>query len=223
MMSRILILLTFCLLAYAQDYVSDMLEAINNARRQARVRPVCISERLLGRARQYAELQAARQQGGHYVDGRLPRDRYDVDRVTEALFEGYGESGAGRASTALPMMLQGRRTRRNLLNPYYTHVAVGRATGERDGQQFYYWVVVLTKSRERCGRAGQSVAEMIAPPERRKEIQHSYWEPIPGMGGMERVEEVERTMLDTVPRIDETDSYHAKHGQDMGLFNDQQV
>ncbi|PJF17624.1 hypothetical protein PSACC_02560 [Paramicrosporidium saccamoebae] len=199
-------------LAEAQDYVSDMLQAVNQLRLQRReanpsLQPVCISERLTSLTRQYAELQASRQQGGHYVDGQFPKIRYSVE-VAENLFEGYAEAGADRAQSVLTTMIRTPGQLQNLMDPGSTHIGVGRATSERDGTTYYYWVVVLAQTRERCGRAGESLAEMIAPPESRRELQHSFWEPVAGGGGIERVEEVQRTYLDTMPRVDESGANH---------------
>lgn len=208
-MIRKLILLILLSLVSAQHFLRSMVGEINSARRRVSVRPVCISPRLTTIAQRYADLQASRRRGGHYVDGRSPESRIPYYSMAENLFEGFGGAGSGSARMAMGELMQDVPHRHNILDPDFTHVGVGRAVVDRAGQSYYYWVQIFARTGEPCRfwRFQPTLPGAIIPPEERMVIRKRVREPYPGAGGVEEVEEVRKTYLDSVPPIDESSSW----------------
>lgn len=196
----------------AQSFVTDMLSQINKERTAEGVASVCLSPQLTKTAQTYADLQASLKQGGHYAGGQTPQDRVgNLTSVAENLFEGYQAAGSSSAVVANTELMRDAPDRANIINSDYTHVGIGRAYTEQQGQQYYYWVQFFAKMDDLCSpsnplgaKTAKSLPEQLAPTEKSVVIRQTINETVPGGGGMERVEQVEKTYLDTVPRIDES-------------------
>lgn len=191
------------------DYASMVLPAINNLRLAVNLPALCASNRLSSIAQGYADKQAALNQGGHTVDGTLPRQRVPgANPLRELLVEGLGVASA---DLALAQVRTFPSHRRALLLPGITHVGVGRGatTDAASGQAYYYWTILLAGLPTPCpsppasfaltGRRG--VAEWVAPPEEIVRVTNTFAEPVPGAGGVETLRRTRKRFLDTLPRI----------------------
>lgn len=149
-------LLLLCLVGFAtaQSYVRNMLYEINRAREYVGLPALCLSISLTRQAQDYANLQASRRQGGHYVDGYDPEERALGYRImAENLFEGFGAAGCGSSRFAIGELMRDAPHRDNILAPEFTHVGIGRGTSFRQGRPYYYWVQIFVRSSKPCGWA----------------------------------------------------------------------
>lgn len=203
-----------------QDYASIILPSINRMRLSVNLPVLCVSDRLSAIAQDYADKQAAFNQGGHAVDGTLPRQRVPGAKpLRELLVEGLGVASAKLAFTQLNISPSHKRA---LLLPALTHIGVGRGatTDAASGQAYYYWTILVAGLPTPCpsprpvvrtGRKG--VAEWVAPPEEAVQATDTFAEPVPGAGGMETLRRTRKRFLDTVPRIVDGSQVPPENGQ----------
>lgn len=192
------------------DYAALVLPTINRLRLAVNLPALCVSNRLNAIAQEYADKQAALNQGGHTVDGTLPRQRVSgANPLRELLVEGLGVASA---DLALSQVRTSHRHQGALLLPGITHVGVGRGatTDAASGQAYYYWTILLAGlAATPCpvppepfaltGRRG--VAEWVAPSEEMVRVTNTFSEPVPGAGGVETLRRTRKRFLDTLPRI----------------------
>ena len=187
-----------------------MLMKINEARRLANLKSLCISDQLTLSAQIYADKQAAMNMGGHFVGGERLRQRVvGIKHVGENLFEGHGMTGAAEPAVAITEIMGDCNQRALVLDPLFTHVGIGRAaTTDGNDQPYYYWVQIFAQLNEPCtvenrfGVKPPTVAEYMAPPQTITMVKRKMVRPmIPGADGVEKVERVQRTYLDTIPRV----------------------
>lgn len=194
-----------------RSFDRDLIKEINQSRQEVGLKPICLSPKLTIIAQRYADVQASLGKGGHYADGKSPDIRAIRFRpIAENLFEGFSLMGGGKAAIVHQAIMNHPQQRDNIYSNRFSHVGIGRAETERSGQRYYYWVQLFARTSELCSwrnplgsLAGQSLAEAIAPPEQVIQIKHSFNEPEPGAGGLESVQTVHKTYLDTIPRIEE--------------------
>lgn len=202
------------------DYASVILPAINRIRLSANLPALCVSSRLDAIAQDYADKQAALNQGGHAIDGTMPRQRVPgASPLRELLVEGLGVASADLVLIQLRTFPSHRRA---LLLPGLTHVGVGRGatTDAASGQAYYYWTVLLAGLPTPCpsppsaaltGRRG--VAEWVAPPEETVQVADTFAEPVPGAGGVETLHRTHKRFLDTLPRVVDGSQVPPDNGQ----------
>lgn len=193
----------------------SMLAAVNGARREMGVGPLCLSGSLCTIAQSYAGLQAYTQDGGHYANNTDPSQRLaDYPGAVENLIS---VSDDGSAYTALGLLNITDGTQySSLMGSACTHLGVGQALD--DEASTYYWVIVpaaipdvpcnadadrLNILAPKMATAARSqngpLAAIISPPT----IEESTAYEVSTDGETETVVTTNRTMIDTFPRIDQ--------------------
>jgi uncharacterized protein YkwD len=118
-----------------------ILEAVNAARRDARLRPLTLDPRLNAAAQQHAEDMRDRHFYGHQTpEGRQPRQRvqaagYPVQSVGENIAEGQFT-----VDEVMNGWLQSPDHRKNILEPRFSHLGVGLAIGDYQDRYRLVWV-----------------------------------------------------------------------------------
>ena len=119
----------------------QILEAVNAARREHRLRPLTLDPRLNAAAQKHAEDLRDRLFYGHQApEGTMPRERvqaagYPVQAVGENIAEGQFT-----VAEVMDGWLKSPGHRRNILEPRFTHLGVGLAIGGFQDRYRLVWV-----------------------------------------------------------------------------------
>ena len=119
----------------------QILDAVNAARREQRLRPLTFDPRLNGAAQAHAEDMRARGFYGHQTpEGRMPRQRVqDAGYPIEAVGENIAE-GQFTVAEVMDGWLKSPGHRKNILEPRFTHLGVGLAIGGFQDRYRLLWV-----------------------------------------------------------------------------------
>ena len=132
-------------------YKKEMFERINKSRQGQGLPALCLNEKMMNIAQNYAGIQASKNQGGHFVGGVAPEQRAGSIRYfAENLAEGPLCSDGWSGPKTHEIFMNNDVNRQNIMNPAYTHIGIGRATGSRNNAMYYYWVVWLAQLNEPC-------------------------------------------------------------------------